>query len=422
MQREGVNGDCITSADVADYLRERVEEQFVAASTVHGDRAAIASHLKHTPQAAVMNSTLITDMMNILRHHATPSKPKLHVSTELMKSWIQFHDERVASNLQYEMNLPLRMPSAASMPQPPPPWRIKASFAWKQERDIFMMLIMMMAMLRESEATALRLENVEIKEEVVNGIPRRVMHIYIDQSKTDQNGIGAVVMLSENKDDPALCPLERFKKYRAASAKVEWLSIYLFPKTGGAMMASTTPCGIVQLAVDAANKRAKSGGFGDERWGHMMSYGSHSLRRGGVTAARSNGVSMLAIQQHGRWKSLTVFDYVGQNIGEQLEVTAGILDRPTAITGYRIADDRNVPTADVRTLAAAGVNRAMPPVANPRLSHRESATPTKRKQQFPKPRQISGRERVRRDSTKVRRAYESVSQSDDDDDDDDTQR
>jgi hypothetical protein len=60
---------------------------------------------------------------------------------------------------------------------------------------------------------------------------------------------------------------------------------------------------------------------GRQRWGDPSSYGSHSMRRGGVTEARKNGASMVDIQRHGRWKSLTVFNYIGQSEADRLAVT-----------------------------------------------------------------------------------------------------
>jgi len=409
LAREGVDESAITSADVADYLRERVEVQLVAASTVQGDRAAITCHLKHTPQSAVMNSSLITDMMNVLRNYATPSKPKLHVSVALMKEWIQHHEDDVEFQAKYARE---GEAAAAASTSSVRAWRWKkdAVSAWKQERDICMMLIMMMAMLRESEATALRLENVEVKEEDVRGRRCRLLHVYIDQSKTDQVGVGAVVILSENVASPTLCPVQRFITYRTQAARMTWSSPFAFPKTGGGMMASTTPCGIVQNAVQRANERAAGPGGvvgGAARWGDKMSYGSHSLRRGGVTAARSNGVSMLAIQRHGRWKSLTVFDYVGQSIDEQLGVTAAILGRATTIEGFRVADDQVLPSADVQMLAAAERSSSSSMSVS---SSASSMTPAKRK---PLQRQDrAGRPRVKA-VRGVRAAGASVSQSDD---------
>jgi hypothetical protein len=79
-------------------------------------------------------------------------------------------------------------------------------------------------------------------------------------------------------------------------------------------------------ASGGGSERAWATKTGEElRWGEPSTYGSHSLRRAGVTAARQNGVSMLDIQRHGRWKSLVVFAYVRQSAEERLVVTQHFL-------------------------------------------------------------------------------------------------
>ena len=188
-----------------------------------------------------------------------------------------------------------------------------------------MMLIMMMAFLRESEAVALKEEDVTIKTEMVNGAPLRVLQIFVVRSKTDKASEGAVILLGENRTDPSLCPLRRYEIYRQRCAEREQKSVHFFPTIKGDAMGSTTPCGIVQRAVAQANALAVQNGFVGDKWGDPMAYGSHSMRGGGVTVARANGVSMLDIQRHGRWKSLIVFSYVGSTVAEQLAVTTAFL-------------------------------------------------------------------------------------------------
>ena len=92
-------------------------------------------------------------------------------------------------------------------------------------------------------------------------------------------------------------------------------------------MAASTPNHVLKKAINRANEAAEQRGLGVLRWGAAEAYGSHSLRRGGVTLARANGVSMLDIQQHGRWKSLTVFAYVGATESERIAVTQSFLSQ-----------------------------------------------------------------------------------------------
>ena len=323
LRREGVAEDAITAWDVADYLRERVEVQGVAASTVGGDRAAIADRLKHTPLKDVVQSRVVADMMGVLRTQAAPSRPKQHMSAELMREMLQTHEAAGASG--------------------------KAN-AWLRERDLFLMLLMMMAFLRESEAVALTRKDVLLKKLRVDGVERQVLHVYVARSKTDQAGEGHVVLLGANDADPLCCPVRRFRRYAKVLAEHAVGAEALFPKVDGGAMAAGTPCGIVQRAVREANEEASRQGCGEERWGDPDSYGSHSLRRGGVTTARANGVSMLDIQKHGRWKSLTVFSYVGTTPAEQLAVTNSFL----AANQAPAAAEDEVPSDQAHALRAAG--------------------------------------------------------------------
>ena len=298
LRREGVAEDAISPWDVADYLRERVEVQGVAASTMGGDRAAIADKLKHTPLRDVVQHRVVAEMMAVLRTQAAPSRPKQHMSAELMREMLQTHE-------------------AAG-----PSGRVNA---WLKERDLFLMLLMMMAFLRESEAVALTRKDVLLKKLRVDGKEKMVLHVYVQRSKTDQAGEGYVVLLGANDADPLCCPVRRFRRYCKVLDEHAGGADVLFPKVDGGAMAAGTPCGIVQRAVREANEEAARQGCGEERWGDPDAYGSHSLRRGGVTTARANGVSMLDIQKHGRWKSLTVFSYVGTTAAEQLAVTNSFL-------------------------------------------------------------------------------------------------
>jgi hypothetical protein len=100
---------------------------------------------------------------------------------------------------------------------------------------------------------------------------------------------------------------------------------WLFPQRNGEQLSSSTPTGIVQRTIASVNDAAFEATGVMNKWGEEGEYGSHSLRRGGVTVARSNGVSMLDIQRHGRWKSLVVFSYVGSSEAEKLAVTQAFL-------------------------------------------------------------------------------------------------
>jgi site-specific recombinase XerD len=299
LQQEGVAAGRVQECDVADYLRWRVEELKVSAATIAADRAAIADHFKHTALKGVTQGGMVSDMVAVLRTKAQPSKPKMHMSAELMREIIRGHDATCEA-------LPLQQ-------------------RWIGERNMCMMLVMLMGFLRESEAAALTTADLGVKTVEVKGGSKQVLHVTITKSKTDQARVGAVVLLGGNAAEPALCPVRRYERFLQAREAAGVVSDMLFPANSGVAMSASTPCGIVKRAVQAANEEAEKNGFGANRWGDAATYGSHSMRRGGVTTARANGVSMLDIQRHGRWKSLVVFSYVGQTPEEQLAVTNAFL-------------------------------------------------------------------------------------------------
>ena len=371
---DSIDTSAVRPCDIADYLRRRVEEDGVAAGTVAGDRAAIADGLKYVAAARDMHlHPLVADTMRLCMNMAAQPKPKQHVSAELMRDIVEHHDASPQGEVQ-----------------------------WTAERNVFLMLLMMVGMLRESEAVELRVSDVELQSDpdavpssssralvaaaaggastdayttvtstaastststwqqrAMGVTPAPVaawshMCILVRQSKTDQRKKGAWVVLAPNDANPAMCPLRRLMRYQAALQRANVNSEYLFPTSTGGGMARSTPCGIVQNAVGAANDRAavaavtatvmpawqchwsaaaSAGRARVEKWGAPSTYGSHSMRRGGVTEARKSGVDMLEIQRHGRWTSMAVWGYVGPTTQERLGVSRNLFPATPAAGG-----------------------------------------------------------------------------------------
>jgi site-specific recombinase XerD len=296
---EGKAESDIQPSDIADYLRVRVEEQGVAAATVAGDRSAIGDALKSTPQRGMHQHPLVKETLNVCMRLAAQSKPKQHVSAELMRAVVELHDARPAA----------------------------AGVDWLSERNVCLLMVMMCGMLRQSEAVELRMEDVRLKlAPAMLGAPAVVesVELLIRHSKTDQRKKGATVLLAANPGDPSMCPVRRLERYIQLRAQAGVATEFLFPKKDGAGMAKSTPCGIVQDAVRAANAHAARVEAVEEKWGSPEAYGSHSMRRGGVTEARASGVEMLEIQRHGRWSSAAVWGYVGPTSEQRLHVTRNL--------------------------------------------------------------------------------------------------
>jgi site-specific recombinase XerD len=350
LERVGVRAEQVKEAEIADYLRERVEEQDVAASTVNGDRAAIADYFRHTPQHQYVSGPLVTNLMALLKTKATQSKPKRHVSGELMTDILRTHERRRKRQLS----------AAGSMSKK------DQVEMWREERDVCLLFTMMAGMLRESEAAKLTIGNVRIKEHTLGGKARKLMELAIVESKTDQAKNGALVLIGTN-EDPELCPVTRMEIYLEARRALGLNSgpeEPLFCKQDGTAMAKVTPCGIMQRKVEEMNEREfqRDIMLTEKKYGEPLEYGSHSLRRGGVTATRANGVSMLDIQAHGRWKSLTVFAYVGRTSEEQLSVTNAFLSPASGmITGVNPVLDRVPSISSVQLRKAEKAMKAVTP-------------------------------------------------------------
>jgi site-specific recombinase XerD len=301
MDEESMSIAQLRPCDIADYLRLRAEEGNVAASTIAGDRAAIGDGLKNTVAKGMHLDPLVKATMKICMNGAAQSKPKQHVSAELMQTLV----ERLHATVNAD---------------------------WMEQRNVALVLTMMLGMLRESEAVEIRMEDVKVKfsEQAAaaagDGAAESVS-LLIRGSKTDQAKKGVSVMLSANNTDTMMCPVRILSRYVKARTTAGVVTEYLFAKNNGDAMAKSTPCGIIQRLVKEANQTAMRDEGIEEKWGSPELYGSHSLRRGGVTAARASGVEMLEIQRHGRWRSMTVWGYVGPTDAQQKQVTANIFGR-----------------------------------------------------------------------------------------------
>ena len=116
----------------------------MAASTVSGDYAAIAHQVKYIPALSeVLRQPLLQDALKVCTRKAVQSKPKQHMSAELMQEIVAHHEQRRAGEEQPRTEQAQRR-------------------LWLRERNVTMMLLMMLGMLRESEAVELRVEDVKI--------------------------------------------------------------------------------------------------------------------------------------------------------------------------------------------------------------------------------------------------------------------
>ena len=173
-------------------------------------------------------------------------------------------------------------------------------------RDILILILMFVGCLRESEAVRLMEEDVYLREE--NGT--EVLYVLVRKSKTDQYGENAMILISSCKGSP-ICPAMWYKRHKALRRE----STYLFhkvPKGSLEPLAVGTPYELIKSQLRSIGVEPKG-------------YGSHSLRRGGATAAAAKKVRMHILKRHGRWRSDAVYLYIVDAPEEQLGVSQAIL-------------------------------------------------------------------------------------------------
>jgi hypothetical protein len=145
----------------------------------------------------------------------------------------------------------------------------------------------------------------------------------IRKSKNDQTGKGAVVAIVDTSSD-GIKLLDRVEKYsklrlsQGAKAKdpylVKWdMDSYCLSNTGiktGQALAQRLRTYLLEIK---------------QRHPSMLinpdSYGMHSLRRGGVTAAWAAGIDMERLKAHGRWRSDAIRTYLQATLPFKLSVT-----------------------------------------------------------------------------------------------------
>ena len=184
---------------------------------------------------------------------------------------------------------------------------IKPSF--KDLRDYFMLLLMTVAMLRESEAVALGPRDVECL--VIENEECLVVRVAKQTTKV-RRGNTIVVAMSTDK---SICPVYWFKllESRRDSRATSWF--HTISRAGSKQpraLSKNTPYRIVKKWLKRINI-------------DPTGYGSHSCRRGGVTAAVAANVEMLLVARHGNWTSDAVFLYVSDSHKRKLTVSRAIL-------------------------------------------------------------------------------------------------
>jgi integrase len=242
--------------------------------------AAIASEYKFSPFSSPTSHPLVTATKKTIARLTKPATQKKPITREMILKIV-------------------KLPEA------------KSSFEkFTNTRDIFMTILMMTGLLRASEATNLRSDDLLLTTTVIKGKEVPVLMLYIEKSKTDQERIGKSIMIGEAKSKEC-CPILWMKKYTTVRNEKSEHMFHAFNSTK-------------KLSKSTPNSRIKSllqkiGILDSEK------YGSHSARRGGATSAASAGIDPRLLSKHGRWKSTCFYIYIDESEENQLSVSQSIL-------------------------------------------------------------------------------------------------
>lgn len=249
--------------------------------------AAIAAGLRYTDPSA-LQSTLVTEMKkSIKRTVPMEHRAKKPITPEMLR--------QMASGVNVS--------------------------SLEQTRNYFMILMMTLAMLRESEVVVLQMDDARV-EDHPEGIGK-VLSIYIPWSKTDQPGDGHMVMLAE-MEDYRLCPVTWFTAYTALRDPTAEYLFYSLGSNNLARLSEKTPNHIVKKLVKELGFDESSYGYNTSLLCLSIGIRSHSCRRGGCTAAIDAGVDLRTVSRHGRWRSSAINTYIVDSDQTKLSVSKAI--------------------------------------------------------------------------------------------------
>jgi integrase len=185
-------------------------------------------------------------------------------------------------------------------------------------RDAAWLVLGYYGMLRRSELIALRVGDITF-----GCAPTPYVRLHIARSKTDPRGCGADVYIHADTRDGV--PISTFVR-RLVDARLkagatpqdplltQWdldaRTLSSTPIANGQALAKRLSGYLRELASEHPTLRL-----------HPESYGMHSLRRGGATAAWEGGASREKIMAHGRWTSAAVDKYLMATLAVKLSVT-----------------------------------------------------------------------------------------------------
>ncbi len=172
-------------------------------------------------------------------------------------------------------------------------WSSPSSLGEIRDRAIF--TLTWCSALRRSNIAALQYDDVKLRTDDLDG--QRYLEIFVQKSKTDQEGRGRRVIVTELPDDHPLCAVRALEGWLRASFVTSGPLFRTFALDPNPKTRALTQNGIDGRDVSRAVKRiATRAGIDPTK------YAAHSLRRGFVTSADAAGVRRSLIREQGGWK------------------------------------------------------------------------------------------------------------------------
>ena len=172
-------------------------------------------------------------------------------------------------------------------------WGVRPDASRDDSRAALFAALSFAALLRISEASALRWE--DIREELVG--PDLILIVHIRKAKNDQLGEGRETRVRLSPDSPGLSLFRRMQNLCS-------FSLFVF-----ASWSTSLP--LTHSSLNRELKRACAA-VG------VSPFTSHSLRSGGASASAAAGTPLQAIQKRGRWRSSGgMASYIHDSLGAQ---------------------------------------------------------------------------------------------------------
>ena len=258
---------------LAAFMRDALENRGLSRKTIIDViPCAAADIFRYDDQTSISQTQLIRDTKAVVRSSTAPPKQKLPITKDMLTKMVS-----------------RCTPSEASI------------------RNTFMVIIMFLAFLREDELVNLRFNDIWVEN--LREANHPVLFIYIEKSKNDQARFGHTVVVEADPLSP-ICPVKWFMLH----LRVRRSSTHIFhsSRMSASKLGSTRPNGILKSLLTLIGI-------------DPTPYGSHSLRRGGVTAA-SPSVRTHILKRHGNWRSNAIYTYINDSVATKLSVGRAILN------------------------------------------------------------------------------------------------